>query len=192
MSRPVTRTRPSNKRRQSAVYVKPYRPEELFQPEDMEFLLVAAQHRIVEAFVYFRRVHRGKIQYTDNFIEGVGPRQKQLVEYVAGTLVSHRQGIVATNDLPSELDFRPNFLARIAHELNVRLIEIQINELVREAKLWFNDRTIGIWEIAPSVIDAYNADMATLINVDQLLRRESKHNNGRLEVVHNRNLTAVP
>lgn len=165
-----------------------YALRDLFDDDELALKLLIARHRIMKAFDYATFWSHGKMRGTDNFIVGVGPRQKDLVKYVLDrVVVGACNGIVAVNDLPHSIDQTAKVLRQIARDAESRILAVQISFMVQDGRLWFEEQIPGTWNVLQSCMDDYrlNRHVAQEANrVDAISRRESLYGGGRLMVVH--------
>lgn len=179
------RTYPPQKRE---AYVKRYELDELFDDDDLVIKLQIAQSRIVEAFVHASEHHRGKLRKTDNYIPYVGPRRRDLVEYIVDHVLNRRNHrIVTSSELPAWLGGSVHVLKETAQDASTRLVAIRLYEMCQMKLIWFNGYNDGIWETTQSVVDQYRAEVSygrDLRKTEERLRREDLHGGGRLRVVH--------
>lgn len=175
---------PDRKRKE---YVRDYPLEELFSDDALLDKLAIAGHRILKAFDLATYKTRGKWHGTDNFIVGVGPRQKHLVEYVMQRIVrGMNSGIVYVTELPEELGNVKAVLGEARRNAERRLIAVRLDQLVQIGEIWFDEQTPGTWNICTSAMDRYRHNIELIESakfIDEQLRRERLHN-GRLRVVH--------
>lgn len=164
-------------------YIPDYELYELFSDDELMLKLMVAKYRILMAFDHATFWSHGKMRGTDNFIIGVGARQKDLVEYVA-----NRNGnIVTASELPDFVGDRSSVLRTIARNAEKRLLAVQLAMMCTDNAIWFNGSTPGLWEVAQHLMDDYRLNRQMVIEakrVDARLRREALHAGGRLRVVH--------
>lgn len=167
-------------------YVPSYGISELFDDEALQDKLVIARNRVAAAFYYAERWSRGRYRPCE-YIVGLGPKQKDLVEYVMETVIGyHHRGIVTIAELPTWLGKDPHMLRRIADRAEHNLVALALNELVKERHVWYN-KYYGTWETQQSILDEYIQQIKTareIRKVDEQLRREALHADEILEQVH--------
>lgn len=167
--------------------VPDYRLDALFSDDELTIKLMIAKYRILMAFDHATFWSHGKMRGTDNFIIGVGHRQKDLVQYVVERVVIGMSGgIVTASELPEFVGDSSSVLRQAARNAERQLIAVRLAMLTPES-IWFNAHTPGTWNISQSLMDEYRLSRK-LANeakrVDARLRREALHNGGRLMVMH--------
>jgi hypothetical protein len=164
-----------------------YRLDELFDDEELPVKLMIAKYRILMAFDHATFWSHGKQRGTDNFIVGVGHRQKDLTHYVIECVVKGMgRKIVTASELPGFVGDNSSVLRKVARETERQLVAVQLAMLSPDY-IWFNAQTPGTWNVAPSLMDDYrlNRELVHEVKrVDARLRREALHGGGRLAVVH--------
>ncbi len=164
-----------------------YPLQELFDDDELTLKLQIARHRITKTFVHATVMSRGKRRETDNYIVGVGPRQKDLVAHVIGAnLANHRSGIVTASELPACIGSTAAVLRAVAKHAEHQLVTVQLS-LLCPSGVWYNEDGTGAWEIAPTLTDEYHRNrhvVSEAKRIDARLRREALHGGGRLRVVH--------
>ncbi len=161
----------------------------LFDHDDLTLKLMVAKYRILMAFDHATFWSHGKVRGTDNFIVGVGHRQKDLVQYVVERVViGMKSGIVTASDLPEFVGDASSLLRQVARNAERQLIAVRLEMLVQEEKeIWFNHQTPGTWNVAQSLMDEYRLSRKLAHEarrIDARLRREALHDGGRLIAVH--------
>ena len=169
-------------------HVRRYELDELFDLDELAVKMKVARNRITAAFVYSTEWRRGrKYVCHDNYIVNVGSKQKDLVEHIFGKIiVGKKHGIITCSELPERLGNRPSYLLAVANDASRRLVAVELSRMVQDEIIWYNAHH-GTWEITQTAVDTYHGELASardIRKVDERLRRESRHNNGRLEVVH--------
>ncbi|AHB42244.1 hypothetical protein RAAC3_TM7C00001G0387 [Candidatus Saccharibacteria bacterium RAAC3_TM7_1] len=168
-------------------HIPGYRLDELFTDDELALKLLIAQYRILMAFDHATFWSHGKLRGTDNFIIGVGHRQKDLVQYIVERVViGMKSGIVTASELPEFVGDTSSVLRDVARNTERQLVAVQLAMLSPDS-IWFNAQTPGTWNVVQSLVDEYRLHRK-LANeakrVDARLRREALHNGGRLMVVH--------
>ena len=168
-------------------HVPKYRLDELFSDDELTLKLMIAKYRIMMAFDHATFWSHGKERGTDNFIVGVGSRQKDLVHYIMEHVVKGMNSkIVTASDLPEFVGDTSSVLRHVAQEAERQLIAVQLAMLSPDG-IWFNTQTPGTWNVAASLMDEYRLSRELTREakrVDARLRREALHSGGRLMVVH--------
>lgn len=168
--------------------VRTYPFSELFDENELIVKLKVAEYRICQAFFHAKAMSCGKMRGTDNFIVGVGPRQKDLVEYVFDQIIIAANGrVVTVSDLPQLENETKASLVSVVIDVESRLVAAQLAVMVREGVVWFNENQGGSWNILQSSMDRYRLDRLSAAEVhrtNQRIRRENLHGGGRLKVVH--------
>lgn len=177
--------------------IKPSRREEfipsyelgsLFDDDDLTLKLMIAKYRLLMAFDRATYWAHGKKRGTDNFIIGVGDRQKDLVAHVEqNVLIGMRCGIVSASELPDFLGEKSSVLRKVARDAEKQLLAVRLAQLAADGEVWFNRHTPGTWNVSQRLMDDYQLDRqltSEAKRIDSLLRRESLHHGGRLRVVH--------
>ncbi len=169
-------------------YVPRYSFDSLFDDDELTLKLLIARHRILMAFDHATYWSHGKMRGTDNFIVGVGERQKDLVKHVTEhVILGMNRSIVTVSDLPRSIDATTSILRRIARDVERRLVAVQVSLMSNRKDIWFDQSVPGYWGVLQSVMDDYRLNRHVTHEakrVDQRLRRESLHGNGPLMVVH--------
>ncbi len=177
--------RPMRSRRPS--YLPHYGLDELFDNDELALKLKIAQYRILTAFDRATYFAHGKVRSTDNFIIGVGERQKDLVEHVVDTVITGmKRGIVCASELPTWLGDNSPILRSAARNAERQIVAVQL-AMLSPRNIWFEYQAPGFWVVAPSLMDEYRLDrelVAEAKKIDTRLRREGLHGDGRLRVVH--------
>jgi len=167
--------------------VPDYRLDTLFSDDELTIKLMIAKYRILMAFDHATFWSHGKMRGTDNFIIGVGHRQKDLVHYVIEHVVEGMNGkIVTASELPEFVGDTSSILRAVARKTERQLVAVQLAMLSPDG-IWFNAQTPGTWNISQSLMDEYLLNrylVRAAKRVDARLRREALHNGGRLRVVH--------
>lgn len=168
-------------------YIPDYSLDSLFKPADLTIKLMIAEHRLMMAFDHAVYWSHGKLRGTDNFIVGVGHRQKDLVEHVIERIVEGmKSGIVTASDLPDFVGDTSSVLRRVARNAERRILAVRLEQLAGDG-IWFDRQTPGTWNISQSMMDTYRSNKrmtAEASRIDTRLRREGLHSGGRLRVVH--------
>jgi hypothetical protein len=164
-----------------------YRLGDLFDDDQLAIKLMIAKYRILMAFDHATFWSHGKQRGTDNFIVGVGHRQKDLVHYVVEHVVKGMNGgIVTASELPDFVGDTSSVLRDVARSTERQLLAVQLAMLTPDG-IWFNAQTPGTWNISQSLMDEYRLGRKLVREakrVDACLRREALHSGGRLMVVH--------
>lgn len=159
--------------------------DEAFGEFQLPDKLALAEHRIIGAFADACDIRRGQVYPTSGYIGDVGPRQKDLVQYVMySRIATRRKGFVTVSELPHGM--RSNYV-QAAKFYEQRLIALKLSQLIRQRDIWYNAYASGIWEIRQSLLDKYHRDQALaklVFKAEQQIRREQLHGNQRLRVVH--------
>ncbi|OYX41007.1 hypothetical protein B7Y94_05785, partial [Candidatus Saccharibacteria bacterium 32-49-12] len=125
-------------------YVPSHPFDSLFDDDELALKLLIARHRILMAFDHATHWSHGKMRGTDNFIVGVGRRQKDLVEHVAQRIVLEmNRGIVTVSDLPRNLNVATSVLRRIARDVERRLVAVQVSLMSNRKDIWFDQSVPG-------------------------------------------------
>lgn len=169
-------------------YVPSYRLDELFDDTVLRDKLNIAKYRVLMGFAYATHWQNGRLRGTDNYIVGVGPRQKDLVDHIVSKVtVELGKSIVAVSDLPLGIDGSTSMLRQVARSAERQLIAVCVSVMVADCHIWFEENVPGSWNILQSAMDEYHHGKQTVANakkIDATLRREKLHGGGRLRMVH--------
>ncbi len=174
-------------KRSRSGYVPTYDLDELFDRDEIVLKLLIAEHRILKAYDYATYWSHGKLRGTDNFIVGVGPRQKDLVEHIINKVVKKGSNIVCVSELPSQISENASTLRHIARRAEHDLLADRLSYMVRNGQIWFDEQNPGTWNVSQGAMDGYRQDreLSRLVHhIEQTKRRESLHGGGHLMVVH--------
>ena len=164
-----------------------YRLDKLFSDDELAIKLTIAKFRILMAFDHATYWSHGKERGTDNFIVGVGSRQKDLVHYVIERVVNGmKSSIVTSSDLPEFVGDNSSQLRQVARRTERQLIAVRLAMLSPD-KIWFDAHPPGCWNVSQGLMDDYRLNrklVADAKKVDERLRREKLHGGGRLRVIH--------
>ncbi|MEP6710195.1 MAG: hypothetical protein ABJA64_00560 [Candidatus Saccharibacteria bacterium] len=159
------------------VYQLDYRLDELFYPEELVDKMDIARRRVVTAFIEatepipFSRIKtsisafsglehpRSRVRGTDNYIIGVGCRQKDLANYIVRT---SKKPIVTRGDLPAEARrCGSRTQQRIIFEAEVRIVLALLNEMCQAPLSEIRyDEACGFWQIIQSSIDRHKMSLS--------------------------------
>lgn len=166
--------KPSNT---AIVFRLDYRLDELFYPEELADKMEIARRRVVAAFIEatepipFSRIKtscstfdglehpRSRLRGTDNYIIGVGGKQKDLAYYIVRT---SKRPIVTPGDLPTEIrQLGQRMQQRIIFETDVRIVLALLNEMCQAPLSEIRyDEACGIWQIVQSSIDRHKMSLS--------------------------------
>lgn len=167
-------------------YVPHYTLDQLFDEILMADKLLLAESRIVTAFFFATEEIHGRQYRTYTYIYGVGKKQKDLVSHIFNGYVDLSGGhFITASELPKFV--RDSEIRETAHRAEKQLVAEKLNQMIAQCDIWFNDFSVGTWEIVPSIIDKHRTDKqaaALVYKTHQRLRREKLHGGGRLRVVH--------
>lgn len=174
-----------NRRRGTSTYLARRQPlDELFSEELLGDKLVLAERRIAASFDHAIEFARGRYRGTDNYIIGLGNRQRELVRYVS----DRSNSFVYEEDLPSRL------LCLTKHEVRVVIRQAQYDLLSAQLGAMcqaprcdvYYVETYGIWQITQSAMDNYRdrqAQARRMMKVDRRnehgMVRSQRINRGR-------------
>lgn len=136
------------------IYHLGYPLDELFTDDELADKLVVARRRVIRSFYFATEVYRGKTQRTDNYVLGVGPKQKELVKHV---IRDNWRPIVTAKDLPEMMsEFTPGQQELIARRAQQDVYAFQINSMCSRPlfEIYF-DEAHGVWQMIQSAIDEY-------------------------------------
>ena len=117
--------------------------EHIFDEDSLAELLTSARRRVTSIIHHSTEWRRGKFRRTDNYVLGVGGHQKDLARHICSRL---NKDFVYLDHLPDGVeDLSQRYLDDIIDNLQYRLILADINQMVRDADLWYDEAT-GIWQ----------------------------------------------
>lgn len=151
-----------------------YHLDELFDSVQLRDLMDVARQIVVKAFIMATEptptsrikmtnmrsssevefwVARNPRRSTDNYIIGVGGKQKDLATHV---LRHARRPIVRESDLPRELRHSKKDVQRIISSANHRIVAALLNEMCSAplCEIWY-EKDCGLWQIIQSSVDGY-------------------------------------
>ena len=143
--------------------------EFIFNETEMAELLDRARRRIVSVVHHSTEWRRGKYRRTDNYIIGVAGGQKHLAHHVLRAL---RRAFVHEQDLPEGVgELHPSDIRSIVSDVEYRLILAQINQMVKDADVWYDEAT-GIWQTSQRCHDIRTSEVKKAKRAFKFDRRE--------------------
>lgn len=143
--------------------------ENVFDEIEMAEMLDRARRRIVSVVYHAEEWRRGKYRRTDNYIIGVAGGQKYLARHIFQEL---RREFVHVEDLPEGADeLHPSDIRSIIESLEYRLILAQINQMVKDADIWYDEAT-GVWQTSQRCHDIRTAEIREAKRAFKFDRRE--------------------
>lgn len=143
--------------------------DSVFDETEMAELLDRARRRIVSVVYYAVEWRRGKYRRTDNYIIGVAGKQRNLAGHIHRELRRH---FIYEDDLPEgTTELHPMDIRSIVSNLEYRLILAQLNQMVKEADVWYDEAT-GIWQTSQRCHDVRIAETKKVKRAFKFDRRE--------------------
>ena len=150
-------------------------PEDIFTKQELHDSLVLARDRVVYSFIVASFFSRGKKRMTDNWIGGLGNRQKHLANHVMEVCNYRNKHFVRVakvkeflgKDLPTRL--AREIADGIEQELLLSVIEEMCSSRPPAREIWYDED--GLWCILQSSVDQNRAARNAL----KKRRRQYKH-----------------
>lgn len=169
-------------------YIRSRRLDQLFDDKDLTDKLILTKYRVLTAFDHATVWCNGRLRGADNYIVGVGPRQKDLVDHVVSkVIVGMNCTILTINDLPYDMDGSRAELRQVIDDAERQLLAACISTMVGDSRIWFEEQVPGTWNVLQSTMDEYRRDrpaIAAAKKADATWRRTKLHGGSRLRVVH--------
>lgn len=171
-----------------------YSLEELFYPEELAEKMEIARRRVVTTFITATEpVPTSRIKWhqlvpnpdgsarrkprrgTDNYIIGVGSKQKDLAAHIVKTA---RKPIIRPCDLPESIRRHAHMVERVISAAEHRIVLALLNEMCSAplSEIYY-DEACGIWQIVQSCIDQHKR---SLRQARQALKFDRRNEHGMI------------
>lgn len=153
--------------RKTYVWLPRYSTIDIFTDDELEDVVKLARDRVLNAFSRATTLYRGKRHGTDNYISGIGSRQKHLVAYVVRSNMKPFVSIESLPELPPQLfGLSERQYAELIRQLHEYAMQLAVNSLHEQHLIWHDDH--GLWNVCQSAMDAWRES-------DRRVRRAIKY-----------------
>ena len=142
------------------VYLPEFDIRAVFDDQKLEDLIYIARGRVLTAFDHATEQYRGRVRGTDNYIGGVGKKQKELVAYVQ----NNTKPFLNDADLPilppRLMSMSGAQYAALLVKLHQTVLSMAVNSMVKQKIVWYEET--GLWCVTQSAMDEWHASRSSI------------------------------